>query len=733
MWLGTYGGLVRFDGVRFKVFADINTPGLKSSRVTSLFEDAAGNLWIGHEGGGLTLFKEGRFKPVPLPAGWKGGTIVGIEADASGDIWTVNEEGLMTRIRDGLTLMPQPGPATGQLRVAKSADGNFWVIRDGKMSLLERGKLHPVDFGGEADSAYVQDVCAGRQGGVWVASDGRLRKWQGNRWTTDLGEAPWGYSAVTFMTETQTGSLAVGTVDFGLYLITPDHEILNFSRTNGLPQNWVRSFYEDREGNLWIGAGSSGLVALRASKVTTIAPPDHWQGRAILSATIAHDGAMWVGTEGAGLYRYRNGTWDHFGETEGLANGFIWSISEDVQGQIWAGTWSGGIFIKHGKIFERAPGLENITMPTPALLSTANGVLWAGTGEGLLRYQDGVKTWFGRKGGPGLLGVHAVIQASDGSIWFGMSDGGLGHLINGEVRQFRRSDGLSSDFVQCLHFDSDGTLWIGTSDGGLNRFKQGRFAAISSKQGLVNNVICAIAEDDRGYFWLSSHGGIMRISKTQLNRCADGSTNRVDCLAFGRGEGLPTLECAGGGQPTACKTADGRLWFPTSKGLVAVDPDNVELNSHPPPVLIEKLLVNDQPVIEAGTNATQLEIPPGQQRFEFQYTGLSFTDPEKVYFKYRLEGLEPQWEDAGTKREANYSYIPPGDYVFHVTACNNDGVWNGTGATLAFTVLPFFWQTWWFRILAGLAAASIGGRNRAARNPPPHASQAGKAGTSARC
>ena len=710
LWLGTYGGLVRFDGVNFKVFDNLNTAGLESGRVTSLFEDDSGNLWIGHEGGDLTRFKNDQFESVSLPAKWKGGKIISIEGDAAGDIWAVNETGLAMRVRDGLTLAPPSGTAPGQLRVSKSADDNIWIIRDGRISLLKDGKLSPVEFGNGMENAYVQNACANRTGDIWVASDGQLQEWHGNRLVKDLGEAPWGTSAVSDMLETRQGNVAVGTVDSGLFLISPKRKISQFNSTNGLPQNWVRSLYEDREGNLWVGAGSAGLVALRESRVGTVSPPDHWQGRAILSVNSAPDGTMWVGTEGTGLYCCQNGTWKHFGEAEGLSNGFIWSISEDTRRRIWAGTWSGGIFVKQGERFAPAPGLELITIPTPALLNTADGVLWAGTGDGLLRYQNGVKTWFGRNDDQSPMDIHAVVQARDGTIWFGMSDGGLGCLKNGTIHQFRRKDGLSSDFVQCLHFDSEGTLWIGTSGGGLNRLKRGCFAAITSTQGLANDVICNIEEDDHGYLWLSSHGGIMRLSKSGLNRCADGVTNRVDCLSYGRGEGLPTLECSAGGQPTGCKTADGRLWFATSKGLVVVDPNNVHLNSLPPPVLIESLRVNDHPISFATKKSTPLQIPPGQQRFEFQYTGLSFVDPEKVRFKYRLEGLEPQWVDAAAKREANYSFIPPGDYVFHVIACNNDGIWNDTGATLAFTVLPLFWQTWWFRVATGLvAAASIGG------------------------
>ena len=262
--------------------------------------------------------------------------------------------------------------------------------------------------------------------------------------------------------------------------------------------------------------------------------------------------------------------------------------------------------------------------------------------------------------------------------------------------------------MQCLHLENDGTLWIGTFNG-LNRLKDGRFVAITQKQGLPNDTICAIEDDGRGYFWISSHGGIMRVSQAELNRCADGQIKQLHCLTYGLSDGLPTLECSGGFQPAGCRSKDGQLWFPTSKGLVAVDPGNVRTNTLVPPVVIERLLVDDQVVSEGTTPESPLRIAPGRHRFEFQFTGLSFDAPEKMRFRYRLDGVETEWVETRSPRRAFYSHLSPGDYRFRVLACNNDGVWNETGATLAFTVRPAFWQTWWFRTLGAVMIALAGG------------------------
>jgi len=713
LWVGTYSGLARFDGVRFTVFDENNTPALRSSRVTSLFEAANGVLWIGDESGHVTQYKNEAFTAAEFHPAWSGGKIYDIAADGTGDVWVLNESGQLARVSDGRVLTPESGTVAKLVDMTRSAEGRIWVAREGRVSALAEGRVRPLPFpeGANGTYPYVQGIGASRDNGLWIASDGRLRKWKDGQWVDDLGNAPWGGTPVTRLVETKRGVLAAGTAESGLYLIFPgqNRKPLHFDHSSGFPSDWVISLCEDREGNLWVGTGGGGLVIVRPNNIETVSPPDQWQGRAVLSVCPGQDGTLWVGTEGAGLYRLQNDDWTNFGSAQGIRNSYVWSLAEDPEGRIWAGTWGGGLFVQEGEHFEYAPGMDNINMPMPALLTAREGGMWIGTAAGLLRYRAGQQTWFKESEGEALRDVRTIAEDKQGAVWFGMAGDGLACLKEHRIWRFRAQDGLSNDFMDCLHFDQTGVLWVGTFGGGLVRVKAGRFAVINRKQGLPTSVIGDIEEDDRGYFWMSSHNGIIRVSEAELNRCADGQTNEVHCQTYGIDDGMPTIECSEGLQPAGCKTADGRLWFPTSKGLVAVNPLNIVANPLPPPVQIEAMRVDDQ-LAAHGTEGQVIEVPPGRHRFEFQYTGLSFVDPEKVQFRCRLHGFETDWVDAGNRRTVNYNYIPPGHYAFQVIACNNDGVWNETGASIAFHVLPFFWQTLWFRILAWvlIVAASSG-------------------------
>lgn len=716
LWLGTYEGLARFDGVRFVVYRASRESDLPSSRITSLFEDGSGTLWIGHEHGQLTRLTDGRFVPVPMDAPAVRGSVAAIGqaaapargAAGSGPVWLVRRSGLAQRISDQQEVSSEEGLTLPIL--VRASNGPLWRAHGGRLTALpdagtraEVGRATPAPFYPRTND-FVINACASQGGGLWVLTGERLRHWEPGGNDEDHGRPPWGNSPVPRMLESRSGHLWFGTQERGLFVRHPDGAYRQFTRTNGLPNDWIRSLWEDREGTVWVGTGGGGLCAIRRRRVSMVQSPDGWEGRVLLSVSASPDGGLWAGTEGAGLYRIREDGFERLGPAQGLANPFVWATLDAGPGAVWAGTWGRGLFRQQGERWLPVAGLDQEGLVVTALHRDPAGVLWVGTHRGLARVTGDRVDWIGRE--LSSPEVRSIAPLPDGSVWFGMSGGGLGRWREGTgAEQFRKTNGMPANDVWSLLPSARGGLWIGTVGGGLARWRNGRFASIGEAAGLPNDVICQIADDGRGSLWLGTRGGIFRAAETDLERCADGQLAKVPFFALGRADGLATLECAGGFQPSHGRTPDGRLWFPTARGLAVVDPGRLWTNTLAPPVRIESLLVGGAPAWINPGPPERLRIPPGRQRFEFRFTALSFIAPEQVRFRYRLEGIDPDWTEESGQRFAAYNLLPPGDYTFRVTAANSDGIWNTEGATLAFTVVPQFWQTWWFQALAALAGA----------------------------
>lgn len=714
LWLATFGGLVRYDGVRFKVFDSANTPQLQNSRITALFEDGNQVIWIGHETGDLTRLAEGRFESVVVPSPAHREPISQITMDRQGNIIVAYQDGSLREAQTGVWIEgsaaadPQRGPAI----CARDHEGALWVLRGGALSRVVAGKTHPVELNRYAADQLVSGICRAREGGVWIASQSQIRRRVGDDWVGDAHIMFWPRTTITALVEMSSGTLAVATIDQGIYLLRPNARPYHFERKDGLPSDWIRTLCDDREGNLWAALGSGGLAVLRRDRAKPIASEDRWKGRTVRSIAATTKNQLWVGTDGAGLYRYvQEYSGERFvpvaAERAPGTNSFVWSFAEDAEQRLWISASENGLFQFAGDKFQPPPGLEDFLTPVRALHgSRAQNAVFLGSRSGLLKYENQKLINLSAN----LVGadVRCIVESTNGVIWFGMFGGGLGKLEGGKATQFRKSDGLSSDFIQCLYLDeSGGALWIGTAESGLSRFKNGKFSSITAANGLRDHVICHIADDGLGNLWISSQAGIMRASKAELNACADGSLKRFRCLTLSETDGLPTAQCSGGLQPTGARTGDGVLWFATLKGIVAIDPTNVRTNQ-PPTVLVEELRVNDIAVV-ARRGASPVEIKPGRHRFDFDYTAISFAAPERLLFKYRLEGLEEEWIGPTTKRTVSYSHLPPGNYRFLVSAGNSDDVWNEAAKTISFTVQPFFWQTVWFRILAIVAAIALVG------------------------
>ncbi|MGQ0585610.1 MAG: two-component regulator propeller domain-containing protein [Gammaproteobacteria bacterium] len=713
LWLATQEGLARFDGVRFTVFDSKNTDQLRHSDVWTLLEDVDGSLWIGTRGGGLTRMKDGLFVNFGREQGLSSDAVQALWQTPDGSLWIGTRGGGLNRFKDGgvTVLTTKDGLASDNVYAVRAdRDGTLWIGTDGGgINLLRDGAIRSITTRQGLSSDTVYTFLEDRDGSFWIGTGAGLDHYRGGRITRYGVRDGLSSATVRSLHRDRDGSLWIGTDSGGLNRFK-DGRFTAFTTKQGLTHDSITAIYEDREGALWIGTDGGGLNRFTDSKFISYStqeglPSD--DARVVLEGP---DGAMWVGTWG-GLARYAGGRFTTYTTREGLSGNAVPSLAFSRDGALWIGTYGAGLNrLKDGRIthYGKAQGLSHDTVW--ALLEDSQGVLWVGTRSGgLNRLEDGRFRAYTTADGLPSNDVRYLVESRDGGLWIGTLGGGLVRFKDGLFTTWSKKDGLSSDLVFTVHEDADGAVWIGTNGGGLNRFKDGQFTTYTSRDGLPNDVIYEVLDDSRGDMWLSTNRGIARIAKKDLEAFAAGRLRTLAPRVFGVADGMRSAECSGSHQPSGWKSRDGRLWFPTIAGLTSVDPSRMPMNPLPPPVAIEEFHVNEQemPVGEPVT------LQPGRSRLDFRFTALSLLAPERVQFRYKLAGYDDDWVQAGSGRVASYTNLPPGRYAFHVTASNNDGVWNEAGATQEFRLKPYFYQRRAFYgvyLLALVLAVAIGWR-----------------------
>src|ERR1035437_7522834 len=770
IWIGTLrGGLARFDGSRFVNYHPGNTPELRSIEIRKLLVDVTGTLWIGGIDGSVASYRDGKFRFEFMDDHMPGSWLSGVGSSPGNSIFLSSESGsLFSRTNVGGTnkweTFPTPnfagdfceGPdqtiwyrtsarhlariagkemiwldspkglrSLNVNRLLKDDLGRLWVGTDLEIAVWDGNAFVDMTPTNGEPSLAVRDFVVGHDGALWVRTDDRLRKCINRRWVREA--EPWnGQFSPSIRPPQLSGDSSGGAwvihYGQGLWHIDSEGHVSRIGEQQGLPNGYIESWCEDREGNFWVGLRDRGLACIRPRIFHTVWPAaEGWDNKTMRSICEDADGAMWFGVAGPTGSRWFNNEFTGFTPPPERNAGTETAVLPDGPGRLWVGTVRNGLWLLENGLFTRPFPLDDIGTVVRCLCRDHTGALWIGNEFGLFRWDKGRLTSFPPTNGySAACCVLAIAEDQAGDIWFGTQAGELRRWHLGKFESVYPSDSaagarktadttlqgkLMREWFWALHFDDDGVLWIGTLGGGFLRFKDGHFARFTTRDGLPNEHVSQILEDDRGQLWLGTRAGISRVKKSELPNFAKGGKEPINFITYGRSDGLPTIECSGGIQPACLKSRDGRLWFSTAKGPVWVNPTTLNLNHPPPPVQIEEVLVDGVRItddtglrLRSGAPMRALRIPPGRHFFEFRFTALSFISPDKIKFQWRLQGLDSDWVDGGNQRTVSYSFLQAGNYRFEVRACNNDGVWNQTDTSVALAVLPYFWKTWWFKV-----------------------------------
>ncbi len=701
LWFGTETGLVRFDGVHFTVFDRQSFPVLKDPDVTALFEDDSGRLWVGTDEGLVFTYTGTEFVPVQSRQATQR-PVQAIAQDGQGRIW-IAAGNRISHVVDGV-LVPIEGSAAGiPYDFIRDGNGILWIATSAGLAYISGERVMATDI-----TASVHDLALGPSRALWLAtSDG---VWQ----VSDRGRR-------------------------------------HVTVADGLPSNQIRTVLEDHTGAVWVGTAGGGVARYANGVIQTFTTRDGLSDAAVTTLAEDREGSIWIGTLAGGLNRLRDVPFAALTRAQGLASDDVTAVYEDRSGKIWIGTDGAGLTCLDGQraiTYTTDEGLPSDVIST--VTQASDGSIWVGTGDhGLARFSGGDWVSFANRPEMPQGGIRAILEDQSGTLWIANRDG-LHRIRAGTLTTFTTAQGLSSTNISSIEEDHEGTLWIGTFEGGLNRYRNGRFTAYTTAQGLSSNDVSAILadgryvwvgtldgrlhvirndralalpprdgatsgralsilDDERGSLWMSGQRGLTRFERGDLLKVANGAKQFAAPRIFDRFEGFGRWEFHGDSNTGGWRLRDGRLLFASANGVIVVDPAKVTTSRLAPPVRIERLMAGDRDVPVGD----EVELPDGGGPVEFHYTALSFAVPGRVQFRYRLEGVDQDWIDAGTRRIAYYPNLPGGRYTFQVLASNQDGVWTATPARLALSVRSRFYETRWFYGLCGLVLlAALGGLSR---------------------
>ena len=713
LWLGTEEGLVRFDGIHFSVYDKRNNAQILSNWIRALYEDRNGNLWFGiHDGGLSCLTKEGKFITYTTVDGLSNNTVFSICEDKDGALWIGTNNGLNRLLNGKFTkYSTQNGLADACINIVYADPGGeyLWIGTKKGLNRLENNIFFVYTMKDGLTDNFIRTLLPDAPGKLWIGTNEGLNYLENGKFTVYTTKHGLSNDRISAIYKDSDGNLWIGTDGVGLNRLC-NGKFTFFSKelgfVNGLSSDIIKSIFEDREGSLWIGTDSGGLNRLKDGKFTPYTTKENLSNNLVRVIYEDSQENLWIGTQGGGLNCMKNGKFTTYTTKNGLSNNFVYCIYGDHKGNIWVGTEGGNLdLFRNGKFSKFEP--EKLAHYKPRVIyEDRQENLWIGThGGGLYWFNNGKFLAYTIQEGLSDNTVNAINEDEEGNLWIG-TENGLNCMKNGKFTIYKKEQELSNNIIGCIYRDKENTLWVGTR-GGLNRLKQGKIDSVNSQKGLFDDIIYQVLEDNNQYLWMSSNKGISRVNKRELEDFLDRKVHAFNCISFDEKDGMTSRECNGGSQPAGWKSHTGELYFPTIKGIAAIDPIHIKINQILPPVIIEEVITDSTKIQSPFSDKENVVLSMGTEHMEIHYTALSFLVPKRVRFKYKLEGIDNDWIDAGTRRTAYYTSIPPGNYTFHVKACNNDGLWNEKGATMAVYLRPYFHQTIWFYILCALVLGTI--------------------------
>ena len=704
LWLASHEGLVRFDGVRFTVFDRGNTPLLRSRVITRLHVDSSGRLWVGTRVGVLT-FAGGQFKAFDEP-GLRDGYIRAIVSGNDGHVWVGTDQALFAVVGTSVrSYGREQGLADTAIRALQVGNnGTVWAATNvGGLYRRAGERFEKVHVADSAGSDAVRAMFEDDDGALWIGTeDGRLFRGRDGQFEPYAGAQDLG-AAVSAILRDRDGNLWVATTGAGLLRLgTGAPSWLDMRERTS---NDVRALVEDPEGSLWLGTFGAGLERLHTGKFIPYGPTEGLPGSLTWTVAPGRDGSLWFGTD-AGLTHYVDGKFDYLAPRLGLKDVRVRAVLEDRSGALWFGTQGRGAYrLQGGRLtrFSTAEGLSGDAVK--AIAQDHTGRIWIGTNIGVNTVVDSrIAAAPAALRDIGSFMTSIVYEDRRERMWIATDAFGLLMLDGDQLHRYGIADGLPSPRIVSIHEDESGALWFGTLEG-LVYYRDGRFVSLAQAAPALRENMLQVVEDARGSLWLATNRGLFAVARKELEMLvARPGSGTPHIRAYHIADGLRTSEFSGGNTRAGFRASDGTLWLPSIRGFVRVDPGRIRANELPPPVVLESVIA-DGAALDLND---ELRAAPGSANWEFHYAAMSMLAPERVHFRYKLEGYEADWVEANTRRTAYYTRLPPGKYVFRVIASNDDGLWNEIGAAQSFELLPHFYETTWFKVVCVLPVLLLG-------------------------